>query len=107
MFGEHQIFHYTDPATGRRLFSVAKLTKPGTFDLDHIETLQCPGLVFFTELAEATDPKRCLDHMLAVLMHLAEVLPGECREGYQTPWHADTENRLYAKVKALSKITVS
>lgn len=114
-YGEHQIFHYdvkTDNGI-QRLFSVAQLNKPGTFDLDNIDVLRCKGLLLFIDLNACRKKILALDCMLEVAYQLTEDLDGIMYEGYNTPWTDDTpkllaqqiEGHVDSKVSVLDEIT--
>lgn len=109
IYGEHKIFHYdvkTDQGI-QRLFSVAQLNKPGTFDLDHIETIHCKGLLLFIDLRACRKRTLALDCLLETAYQLAEDLEGVMFEGYKTPWQEDTPRALAQKVETYQKNTVS
>lgn len=96
VYGEHKIFHYdvkTDIGT-QRLFSVAQLNKPGTFDVDHVEAINCKGLLLFIDLRACRKQTLALDCMLEAAYQLAEDLDGIMYEGYNTPWQDDTPRAL-------------
>jgi len=99
IFGEHQIFHYRDTQTNKPLFSVAKLTNPGTFDIDNIESMSCQGLLFFMDLKTVANPFAALDHMLISLDQLAQTLAGYCYEGYRHPCQHNTRERLLQQIQ--------
>lgn len=48
-YGAMNIFHYhvDHDKEKPRLFSLAQSVEPGTFDLDHVAEMQCPGLCLF------------------------------------------------------------
>jgi cell division protein ZipA len=50
--GQFSIFHRHDE-NGRRLFSVASLLEPGSFDLEHLDGVPFKGVVFFAVQKEA------------------------------------------------------
>ena len=105
VYGEHNIFHYdvrTDIGV-QRLFSVAQLNNPGTFDLDHIQTLNCKGLLFFIDLRHCRKPVLALDSMLEVAYQLADELDATMFDGYATPWQEDTPRALSAKLDSYRK----
>lgn len=88
VFGDNQIFHY-DVKTEEgdaRLFSVAKLNKPGTFNIDDASSLSCRGLLFFMDKRDCKRLVLAFDYMLEVAKQLAEDLDGTLYEGYSLPW---------------------
>ena len=95
-FGDHQIFHY-DVKTEhgeKRLFSAAKLNKPGTFDIDNIESIDCQGLLLFVNLKQCARIQLAVDCMLDIAQQLSEELEGALFEGYNTPWTKTTAARI-------------
>ncbi|MCD8525003.1 MAG: cell division protein ZipA C-terminal FtsZ-binding domain-containing protein [Gammaproteobacteria bacterium] len=105
VYGEHKIFHYeVKTEIGlQRLFSVAQLNNPGTFDLDHIHMLNCKGLLFFIDLRHCHKPVLALDSMLEVAYQLADELDAIMFEGYAAPWQEDTPRALSAKLDSYQK----
>lgn len=104
-YGDHKIFHYdvkTDIGI-QRLFSVAQLNKPGTFDIDHVETIHCKGLLMFIDLRACRKQTLALDCMLEAAYQLAEDLDGIMFEGYNTPWHDDTPRALAQQLEQYQK----
>lgn len=104
-YGEHKIFHYdvkTDIGT-QRLFSVAQLNKPGIFDIDHVENINCKGLLMFIDLKACRKRMLALDCMLEAAYQLAEDLDGIMFEGYNTPWQEDTPRALAQQVEEYQK----
>ena len=108
-YGEHKIFHYdvkTDLGM-QRLFSVAQLNKPGTFDIDHVETINCKGLLLFMDLRACRKQTLALDCMLETAYQLAEDLEGIMFEGYNTPWQDDTPRALAQQLEQYQKTNKS
>ncbi|MES2204187.1 MAG: cell division protein ZipA C-terminal FtsZ-binding domain-containing protein [Pseudomonadota bacterium] len=104
-YGEHKIFHYdvkTDIGT-QRLFSVAQLNKPGTFDIDHVETINCKGLLLFMDLHACRKQTLALDCMLEAAYQLAEDLNGIMFEAYNIPWQDDTPRALAQQLEQYQK----
>lgn len=54
-YGAMNIFHYhvDNDKEKPRLFSLAQSVEPGTFDLDHVAEMQCPGLCLFMSVNTA------------------------------------------------------
>jgi len=105
IYGEHKIFHYdvkTDQGI-QPLFSVAQLNKPGTFNIDHVETINCKGLLLFIDLRACRKQTLALDCMLETAYQLAEDLDGIMYEGYNTPWQEDTPRALSQQLEQYQK----
>lgn len=101
-FGDHKIFHYdvkTDQGV-KRLFSVAKLNKPGVFDIDNIESMDCQGLLLFVNLKDCARIQLAVDCLLDVAQQLADELDGILFEGYNTPWTEHTAKNIIKRVES-------
>lgn len=105
VYGDHKIFHYdvqTNIGT-QRLFSVARLNNPGTFDIDYVENINCKGLLFFIDLRNCHNPILALDCMLEAAYQIAEDLEGIMFESYDIPWQEDTPRALAQKLDKYQK----
>ncbi len=106
VYGEHKIFHYdvkTDIGV-QRLFSVAQLNNPGTFDLDHVESINCKGLLLFIDFRQCRKQVLALDCMLETAYQLAEDLDAIMFEAYDTAWQDDTPRALSKRLEQYHKI---
>ena len=81
-YGSMSIFHrYRDARGGGPVqFSLANMVKPGTFDLDAMESFQTPGVSLFMTLPLEGDSVAAFDLMLATAKTLAETLGGELKD---------------------------
>lgn len=75
-FGEMNIFHRYDDG-GEILFSMASISEPGYFDIDHMHEMKTRGLSLFVQLALCEDPVSALDDMLLCAHTLASMLNGK------------------------------
>jgi cell division protein ZipA len=77
--GDMNIFHRFEDGLrlGKTQFSMANMMEPGTFDLDVIDHLHTPGVVFFLGLPTAQDSMQAFDFMLETAQCLASNLGGE------------------------------
>lgn len=76
-WGDMQIFHrYDADPRAPRLFSVANVLAPGTFDLAEMAGMSSPGLAFFMQLPGPADPTEAFQRMLDSARALAESLDG-------------------------------
>lgn len=78
-FGEMSIFHRYIDVDGKtiKLFSLARATEPGIFDINNMGAVNCNGLSLFLQVSE--NPKlnvKAFDTMLATAELLAEELNG-------------------------------
>jgi len=76
-FGDMNIFHRVDPLPRARLFSVANVIEPGTFELADMASVRTPGVCLFMQLPGPERPREVFDDMLAVARALAEQLGGD------------------------------
>ena len=78
VFGEMDIFHRFEDGLrlGKTQFSMANMMEPGTFELDDIDHLHTPGVVFFLGLPMAQDSMQAFDYMLETAQCLASNLGG-------------------------------
>jgi cell division protein ZipA len=77
--GEFDIFHKPD-AQNRAVLSVASLTKPGTFDLETMDTLRYSGLNLFAVLPGPKSPRKAFEELLMVARTLNERLEGALQD---------------------------
>jgi cell division protein ZipA len=76
-WGDMQIFHrFADHPRAPRLFSVANVLAPGTFDLANMGGMSSSGLAFFLQLPGPADPVEAFQQMLDTARGLAEELDG-------------------------------
>lgn len=98
-YGAMKIFHYqlSSPTGKTTLFSLASMTKPGTFDLDNMGDLTCVGLTLFMNLAEVPNAEQALDLMIKTAQQLTDDLDGVLRAGQKDPWNEQTLNQYRQK----------
>lgn len=77
-FGDMSIYHRRQDVAGRKriLFSVANMTRPGTFDPDAMAGFQSPGLTLFMTLPAPLSALDTWDVMLPAAQRLGELLDG-------------------------------
>ncbi|MBW8192145.1 cell division protein ZipA [Neiella marina] len=78
-FGEMGIFHRHEDSSGqgRVLFSLANMVKPGTFDVDNMESFKTPGISLFMTLPNAGEATQSFNMMLNAAQKLARELKGQ------------------------------
>lgn len=82
-YGHRSIFHsYTgEEREEESLYSVANAVKPGTFDLNKMESFHTPGVTLFLALpSPGGKPMEAFDAMLTTARAIAEQLNGELRD---------------------------
>ncbi|MGX9461640.1 cell division protein ZipA [Shewanella sp. A14] len=101
-FGDMDIFHrHIDNAgTGKVLFSVANMLKPGVFDPDNMEQFVTQGVVLFMTLPCYGDPLMNFTIMLNSAYQIAEDLNAELLDGQRQPWSDDTKKDYLRRLNA-------
>jgi cell division protein ZipA len=79
-WGEMEIYHHPGRDGSGRLYSLANMVKPGTFDPRHMGDFTSPGLALFMGLPGPAEPMAAFDAMLAGARGLAVRLGGEVRD---------------------------
>ncbi len=79
VLGALDIFHKPD-AENRSVLSAASLTKPGTFDLDTMDTQRFVGLNLFAVLPGPRSPQKAFDDLLMTARTLNERLEGALQD---------------------------
>lgn len=81
--GEMGIFHHfgVEGMSGSAsLFSLANMVEPGSFELNRIDQMTTPGLVFFMQVPTVFDPEVVFELMLHTAQRLCELLGGELKD---------------------------
>ncbi len=81
-FGDMDLFHRHESATGSGpvLFSLANMVKPGTFDLEAMESFETPGISLFLTLPIKTDSLEAYNLMASTAQAMAKTLGGELKD---------------------------
>ncbi|HQQ63495.1 MAG TPA: cell division protein ZipA [Pseudomonadales bacterium] len=81
-YGHRNIFHcYTgEEREDEALYSVVNIVKPGTFDLNDMESFHTPGVSLFLTLPAPGNSMEAFESMLATAKAIAEPLNGELRD---------------------------
>ncbi len=74
VFGDHDIFHRIHEEDVEAVFSMANLTKPGSFDKSTWNTMEIKGVTMFMTLPGPRNALDAWDSMLATSRRLAELL---------------------------------
>jgi len=74
VFGNHDIFHRINEEDVEPVFSMANLTKPGSFDKSAWNTMEIKGVTMFMTLPGPRNALDAWDSMLATSRRLAELL---------------------------------
>lgn len=86
LFGEHQMFHrYAGTSRDAPLFSIARMSEPGTFDKDSIATDTFGGLCLFMVLRQGDDNIARLEQMIGTAAALQDALGGTLMDEERQP----------------------
>src|SRR5688500_15633524 len=91
--GRYAIFHRQFD-TNREGFSVASLTEPGSFDLEHLEDSTIAGLSFFVVLPGKGDPVARFDAMVETARALSVELAADLFDDRGSSWSSQRERYL-------------
>jgi len=83
---------------GDPLFSVARLTEPGTFDLTKLAETEVPGLSIFLTLPGSGDPVERFDQMMETARALARELESEILDEKGSSWSVQRERYLREEI---------
>ena len=84
VFGAHDIFHRMHEDDVEPVFSMANLTKPGTFDKTIWNTIEIRGVTMFMMLPGPKNALDAWDSMLATSRRLAELLHADLLDDTQS-----------------------
>ncbi|GIU08771.1 MULTISPECIES: cell division protein ZipA [unclassified Shewanella] len=101
-FGEMNIFHrHEDNAgTGKVLFSMANMVKPGVFDPDHMEQFSTQGVVLFMTLPCYGEALMNFSIMLNSAHQIADDLGGVVLDGGRDEWLESTKQNYIQRIRA-------
>jgi cell division protein ZipA len=84
VFGSHDIFHRINEEDVDPVFSMANLTKPGSFDKTAWNTIEIKGVTMFMTLPGPRSALDAWDSMLATSRRLAELLHADLLDETQS-----------------------
>jgi cell division protein ZipA len=105
VFGSHDIFHRIHEEDVEPVFSMANLTKPGSFDKSAWNTMEIKGVTMFMTLPGPRNALDAWDSMLATSRRLAELLHADLLDSSQKVFtrersmHIKEELREYERQK--------
>jgi cell division protein ZipA len=91
--GRYSIFH-RELSGNVEAFSVASLTEPGSFDLDHLDDSTVAGLSFFVVLPGEGDPVARFDAMVETARGLSVELAADLFDERGSSWSSQRERYL-------------
>lgn len=92
VFGSHDIFHRIHEEDVEPVFSMANLTKPGSFDKRAWNTMEIRGVTMFMTLPGPRNALDAWDSMLATSRRLAELLHADL---------LDDEHKVFTRQRSL------
>lgn len=93
--GQFGIFHKPGESDSEEpLFSIARLTEPGSFDLTKLADSEIPGLSVFLALPGGADPVERFDAMMDTARALARELDAELFDEKGSSWSIQRERYL-------------
>jgi len=87
-YGRMSLFHCA--LDGDKVFSIANMVKPGTFDEDQMASFETPGITLFMRLPIELDADVAFDFLIREAKELAEELDGHLRDGNRNPLSEQT-----------------
>jgi len=86
--GQMAIYHCT--LDGSKVFSIANMVQPGTFDEDQMDTFETPGFTLFMRLPIELDADVAFDFLIREARGLAQELDGTLRDSDRNPLSEQT-----------------
>ncbi len=99
LLGQFAIFHKPDEER-RAVLSAASLTRPGTFDLDTMDSQHYGGLSLFAVLPGPKPPRQAFDELVFAARNLNERLHGVLQDEQGTPLTPARIEQLRAELRA-------
>jgi len=99
VFGEHDIFHRVMDENGDILFSMANLTKPGSFNKTAWNTLETKGVTMFMTLPAPLGALDAWDAMLATSRRVAELLHADLLDDTQSTFTRQREGQIREELR--------
>jgi len=106
-YGEMNIFHrHQDNAgNGDVTFSLANMMKPGSFELDSMETFATQGVSLFMTLPNAGDSFAVFEQMLSAAKQLAQEFNGQVLDDKRNAMTRQTEQHYASKIREFDRIS--
>ena len=77
-FGSMAIYHCSHEQ--KKVFSIANMVKPGSFDIDNMNNFTTPGITLFMRLPVSLDADVAFDFLIREATELADELGGQLRD---------------------------
>jgi cell division protein ZipA len=100
-FGAMNIFHHYEKGhtEGKILFSLARATEPGIFDIRNMGACSCSGLTIFMNLCDHKNPAQVFANMLETAQKLADDLGGKILDENRQILDRSGIEKLHNKIK--------
>ena len=104
-YGDMNIFHrHQDSAgNGEVTFSLANMMKPGSFNLDSMETFATQGVSLFMTLPNAGDPFTVFEQMLSAAKQLTQEFNGQLLDDKRNVMTKQTEQHYVSQVREFDR----
>lgn len=107
-YGEMDIFHREEEGAGAAIqFSMANLVKPGTFNLDEMDSFSTPGVSFFLSLPGPKNSMKALDYMYETAQCVVKNLNGELKDEMHSAMTSQTIEHSRQKVRDFERRQLS
>jgi cell division protein ZipA len=103
VFGAHDIFHRVVEGSRQPLFSMANLTRPGTFDKEAWNTVQTKGVTLFMTLPGPLGALDAWDAMLGTSRRLAELLHADLLDVSREVFTRQREGQVREELRAFER----
>lgn len=102
--GEMGIYHYYVQRFDSKssMYCIANMVKPGTFDLQNIESMGTPGLSMILQLPGPEDGLKSLNIMLEHAQRISTFLNGDLLDQHRNPLTAQSISELKEQVQLFS-----
>ena len=106
-YGEMNIFHRIEPTTKAKVFSIANIVEPGTFDLSDLETINSPGVTLFMQLPGPGDAMAAFEDMLNAGQQIALELGAEMRDEQMCVLTGQTKEHMRQRIADFARRKLS
>ena len=106
-YGDMSIFHRITPTTKAKLFSVANIVEPGTFDLADLDTMSSPGMSFFLQLPGPDHALDAFEDMVTTARNISTQLGGEVRDESLNLLTRQTEQHMRQRISDFARRRLS
>lgn len=104
-FGEHNMFHRHANSNGKgpKLFSLANMFNPGTFDIDNMEKFTTAGVSLFMILPIEADPHQVFNMMHNAARKLADEFGAQILDGRRSVITKQSLQQYFEKIREFER----